>query len=157
MRTLCKTVALSLGLQLVFAASLAAQSATTPADSANAIHVVIRGLRTDNGHVLCALFASAADFPGHGDKAVARAKSVISGNQAQCDFTGIQPGKYAISVIHDENDNGKMDTRIFGIPREGVGASNDAKGRFGPPKFDAAAFDFAGGQLNLVINIGYIG
>jgi len=41
-------------------------------------------------------------------------------------------GKYAVSVFHDENSNGKLDTNFLGIPREGVGASNNAKGHFGP-------------------------
>jgi uncharacterized protein (DUF2141 family) len=33
----------------------------------------------------------------------------------------IKPGKYAIAVIHDENCNGKLDTNMFGIPKEGYG------------------------------------
>jgi uncharacterized protein (DUF2141 family) len=44
----------------------------------------------------------------------------------------------------------------MGIPREGVGASNDAKGHLGPPKFNAAAFRFAGGRLDLKITINYL-
>jgi uncharacterized protein (DUF2141 family) len=44
----------------------------------------------------------------------------------------------------------------MGIPREGVGASNGAKGNLGPPKFDAAAFRFTGGRLNLNIGINYL-
>lgn len=60
---------------------------------------------------------------------------------------------YATSVFHDENSNGELDTNFMGIPREGVGASNGAKGHLGPPKFDAAAFRFAGGRLDLKITI----
>ncbi len=59
-------------------------------------------------------------------------------------------------TFHDENDNGKLDTRIFGIPREGVGASNNATGRFGAPKSDAAAFHFGGGTLVLRITMKYL-
>jgi len=40
--------------------------------------------------------------------------------------------------VHDENSNGKMDTNFIGMPREGVGASNNAKGHMGPLKFRAA-------------------
>jgi uncharacterized protein (DUF2141 family) len=49
-----------------------------------------------------------------------------------------------------------MDTNLMGIPREGVGASNDAKGHFGPPKFAAAAFHFPGHRLDLKIAINYL-
>jgi hypothetical protein len=48
-----------------------------------------------------------------------------------------------------ENSNGKLDTNFVGIPREGVGASNDAKGHFGPPKFDADASRFPGSRSTI--------
>jgi uncharacterized protein (DUF2141 family) len=40
---------------------------------------------------------------------------------ASFEFSDIKPGKYAIAVIHDENCNGKLDTNMFGIPKEGYG------------------------------------
>ena len=52
----------------------------------------------------------------------------------------VMPGRYAAQGTHDENQNGKVDRALFGIPKEGVGFSNDAKIRFSPPKFDEAAF-----------------
>jgi uncharacterized protein (DUF2141 family) len=61
-----------------------------------------------------------------------------------------------VSVFHDENSNSKLDTNFMGIPREGVGASNKAKGHFGPPKFHDASFPFAGGRLDLQITITYL-
>ena len=56
-------------------------------------------------------------------------------------FENIENGIYAISVFHDENDNKKMDTKIFGIPKEPIGTSNDATGFMGPPKFKDAKFN----------------
>lgn len=122
---------------------------------ASLIHVEIVGIRNDKGRVLCSLFSSAADFPKK-DKAIAHAVSDISRGQTICEFAGITPGTYAVSVFHDENSNGMLDTNFMGIPREGVGASNNAKGHFGPPKFEAAAFQFAGGRLELKITITYL-
>ena len=55
-------------------------------------------------------------------------------------LNGIPPGRYAAQGTHDENHNGKVDRALFGIPKEGVGFSNDARIRFSPPKFDDAAF-----------------
>ena len=120
------------------------------------IHVEIDGLRNDKGQVLCALFSSANDFPKRNNKAVAHAKSDISRGHALCEFSGVPSGTYAVSVVHDENSNGKMDTNFMGIPREGVGSSNNAKGRFGPPKFEAAAFHFSGDRKDLKITINYL-
>jgi uncharacterized protein (DUF2141 family) len=95
-------------------------------------------------------------FPRESQKAIAHATSAISDKKAVCEFPGIAVGRYAISAFHDENSNGKLDTNFIGMPREGVGASNDAKGHMGPPKFPAAAFQFAGGRLDLKITITYL-
>lgn len=124
--------------------------------SGDIIRVEIDGFRSDKGQAMCALFSSAKDFPKNGDKAIARAKSGVSHGKAVCEFPGVAPGRYAVSVFHDENSNSKMDTNFMGIPREGVGASNNATGHFGPPKFDAAAFQYAGGKLVLTITIIYL-
>jgi uncharacterized protein (DUF2141 family) len=128
-----------------------------PASAAdNVIHVEIRGLRNGKGQMLCALFASADAFPKKAEKAVARLTAKIAERQAVCDFTGVAPGTYAVSVVHDENSNGKLDTNFIGMPREGVGASNDAKGHMGPPKFGAASFRYEGGRLELKIHVNYL-
>jgi len=120
------------------------------------IHVEVDGLRNDKGQVFCSIYSSAEGFPKNRNKAVAQVSSPISNKQAVCDFSGVTPGTFAISVFHDENSNGKLDTNFMGIPREGVGASNNAKGHLGPPKFDAASFHFVGKRLEMKITINYL-
>ena len=123
---------------------------------ANLIRVEITGLRNDKGQVSCSLYSSASGFPKDYRKAIAGTKSGISQGQAVCEFPGVSSGTYAMAVFHDENSNGKLDTNLIGVPREGVGMSNNAKGHFGPPKFDAAAFHFAGGKIEMKIQITYL-
>jgi uncharacterized protein (DUF2141 family) len=113
----------------------------TQGPATNVIHVEINGLRNDKGQLVCSLYSSADGFPKDAQKAIARTSAAIKDKRGVCEFMGIAPNAtYAISVFHDENSNGKLDTNFMGIPREGVGASNGARGHFGPPKFDAAAF-----------------
>jgi uncharacterized protein (DUF2141 family) len=130
--------------------------AQQPSPPESAIQVEINGLRNDKGLVLCAIFSSPEAFPKRSEGAIAHAKSEISELHATCQFSGLAPGKYAVSVFHDENSNGRLDTNFIGIPREGVGASNNARGHFGPPKFDSAAFQYPGGRLDLKITIAYL-
>ena len=46
-------------------------------------------------------------------------------------FPGIPFGKYAVNAWHDENKNGKFDTRFSVIPLEGYGISNGTRGEDG--------------------------
>lgn len=143
----------------LFAAVLASAEHARPqtqVSQPNIIHVEVVGLHSDKGQVICALYSSREGFPKQSEKALGRVTSAITEKQAVCEFSGIAPGTYAISVFHDENSNGKLDTKFMGIPREGVGASNNAKGHLGPPKFEAAAFSFSGGRLELKITINYL-
>lgn len=117
------------------------------------IHVDIEGLRSDRGEVRCALYNSAKGFPKDPAAAQSQTSTPVSDKHATCDFDHVAPGTYAIAVYHDENSNGKLDTNFLGIPREGVGASNDAKGHMGPPKFHDASFSFTGTSIHLVIHI----
>lgn len=105
------------------------------------LEIKIDGLRNNKGTVYATLFNSTDGFPSDPKKAVKKAGvKVIEGNSII--FKNIPAGTYAVALLHDENDNNKMDTNFIGIPNEGYGASNDAKGTFGPPKFEDAKFDF---------------
>ncbi len=120
------------------------------------IHVEVTGLRSNKGRVSCSLYSSADGFPKKIQNAVAHIVVPISNQKAVCEFPGIAPGTYAVSVYHDENSNGKLDTNFLGIPREGVGAANNAPGHMGPPKFDSAKFQLDGSWLNLEVTINYL-
>lgn len=65
----------------------------------------------------------------------------------------IPHGEYAIKIFHDENGNDELDTRMFGIPKERYGFSNDARGSFGPPEYAAAAFVLDSQKKEITINI----
>lgn len=104
------------------------------------LHVDVLGLRNDHGAVYCELFRSAEGFPKKAEKAVAVVRAEIKDMSAVCEFRSVLPGAYAVAAYHDENGNGRVDTNSFGIPKEGVGASNDAKGSLGPPSFGRAKF-----------------
>jgi uncharacterized protein (DUF2141 family) len=139
---------------ILLAAFLLAPTQQLPAQS-NQIHVQVDGLRSDKGQLMCQVVTSDM-WPSKSDKSVAHTKSDIQHGQAVCDFSGIAPGTYAVSVFHDENSNGKLDRNILGMPKEGVGVSNNAAGHFGPPKFDDMAFHYQGGRLDLKITVRYL-
>ena len=120
------------------------------------IHVKIQNIKNSTGNIACGIFESPEGFP---KKFQVSAKTVImkkiQKTQAQCDFADIPPGTYAITVIHDENMNGELDTNLMGIPTEGYGFSNTSIDEFGAPAFSAARFRYDGQNLNLTIKLKY--
>ena len=102
--------------------------------------VNLKGFKSDKGNVEVALFDQAAAFPTKPEKAIAKQRAPITGGAATVEFRDLKPGTYAVSAYHDANGNGKMDSNFIGIPKEPTGASNDAKGRMGPPSFKDAQF-----------------
>jgi uncharacterized protein (DUF2141 family) len=104
-----------------------------------ALTVRVHGLSSDRGRVAVALFASAEAFPDQ-KRALAGQLARIEKGRATVRFAGVRPGIYAVAVLHDENENAKMDFNFLGMPLEGYGFSNDASAPFGPPSFKAASF-----------------
>jgi uncharacterized protein (DUF2141 family) len=118
--------------------------------------VVMSNFKNDVGQVSVALFNQEEAFPKYPEKALRLVYSTINQGKATVLFDKLPPGEYAVSIYHDENSNKKMDTNFFGIPKEGVGASNNAKGHFGPPKFKDARFTFDGNAQTIQIEIVYL-
>jgi uncharacterized protein (DUF2141 family) len=79
----------------------------------------------------------------------------IDKNSSVCAFRPVPAGTYAVACFHDENGNGKLDTGLFGIPKEGVCASNGATGTLGPPSFNDAKFDAAGTPRDVSVRMKY--
>jgi uncharacterized protein (DUF2141 family) len=120
----------------------------------NAAPVRINGLSNDRGRVAVALFASADAFPDQ-KRALAGQLAKIEKGRAVVRFAGLRPGTYAVAVLHDENQNSKMDFNFLGMPLEGYGFSNDASAPFGPPSFKAAAFELTPRDSFIPVRIRY--
>ncbi|MFC0206298.1 DUF2141 domain-containing protein [Novosphingobium soli] len=112
-------------------------------------------LRSAKGQVLACLTARADSFPDCASDPLARKLTVPASAPLVLDFGRVPAGRYAISLIHDENGNGKLDTSVM-IPREGYGFSNDAPARMGPPRFAHAAFDVGAADVRLAIRMRYL-
>jgi uncharacterized protein (DUF2141 family) len=143
----------SIALSTIIAAAPIVRASTT---SGGEIRVVVRGLRNDEGRVGCSLFNDADGFPRDREKGYREMWTPIRNGSAMCEFDGIPAGTYAVSVLHDENSDGKMDFNWMGMPTKGYGFSNDAKATLLPPSFDTASFGYNGeGTLSIAIDIVY--
>lgn len=120
------------------------------------VSVVVSGLRSDRGMVLACLTSNPALFPDCKKDPEARKLEVRAAHgPVMLDFGKVPPGTYAFALVHDENANGRFDTTLM-IPREGFGFSRDAKVRFGPPRFAAAAFAVGSEPVRQTVRVRYL-
>ena len=133
------------------------QAKVDAADTADSttIEVVVAGIAHHEGRMLLALFASPDGFPDDAGKAQRRLNQAIAADSVVFAIPGVPAGRYAVSILHDENANGKMETDFFGRPNEGYGFSRNARGTMGPPGFDDAAFYASPGMVRIRIDLVY--
>jgi len=111
--------------------------------SAAGFTVEARQLRNDRGVVRALLFRQAAGFPDSPSAAVARSEARAVKGSVTLSFKDVKPGRYAVSILHDEDGDGKAATNFIGIPKEGVGVSGPLGNS--KPVFAKCVIDVAAG------------
>ncbi len=119
------------------------------------VRATVTGLRSAKGQVLACLTRDPRTFPECDKDPDAQRLIVPAAKVLELDFGAVAPGRYALSLIHDENGNGKLDKALI-IPREGFGFSRDAPVRMGPPRFEAAAFTVGPGTTQITVRMRYL-
>ncbi len=89
-----------------------------------ALVVTISDIRNPGGHLLVSVESSAQGWDGDGESVAVARIAAQPGDVVQR-FEDLPPGSYAVQVMHDENDNGKLDSNFIGIPSEGYGFSQN--------------------------------
>ena len=113
--------------------------------------VEVQNVRAQKGAVYFALFKTTDDFPS--GKPSEGKKVNATGSQVQTTFS-VEPGSYAIAIFHDENANGQMDKKMFGIPKEPYGFSNDFRPKMSAPKFKDCEFTVGSTAKTISIKLG---
>jgi uncharacterized protein (DUF2141 family) len=105
------------------------------------LEVTVKNIREPKGTIRVGLFTNKKDFL----KKAAFGKIVKArGGEVTVVLENLPPGDYAVSVIHDENENGELDSNLVGIPKEGFAFGNNAMGSFGPPSFEETRITLRG-------------
>ncbi len=119
-----------------------------------ALTIDVSNIQNDKGQIGCSLYSTEDGFPSKPAKADATMFVKSKKGEASCVFRGVKPGKYAVSVMHDENKDGELETSMVGRPKEWWGVSNNIPPeRFGPPKYQAAVFSYRGGATTIKVRL----
>lgn len=120
--------------------------------SAADLRVQVKGITVATGTVSAALMDSNEAWTGQGRPVGARRSKVTAAGDLELVFADLAPGKYALRLMHDENDNGKLDSNLIGMPTEGYGFSNNPQ-VMRAAHFDEALFEVpaAGATITVVL------
>lgn len=105
------------------------------------VTVTVKGIESASGGIVVSAYNDADKW--FSDEVAARVREQLSdssGASVSLPMT-LEPGEYALTAYHDENDNKKLDANFIGIPKEPSGLSNNHRPRFGPPKYKKAAIE----------------
>ena len=114
--------------------------------------VTVEGVREARGTIRVAVcprenfLQATCPYVGHARAALGDVRVTIA---------DIPPGTYAAQAFHDANDNQVLDRTLLGLPKEGMGFSNDAQFHFGPPAFADAAFSLTAEGGNIAFRLRY--
>jgi uncharacterized protein (DUF2141 family) len=117
----------------------------------NSLQVRITNIEQNEGMIRLALFAQEKGFPGDTEHALRTLSLPAEEPELLVSLEGLPAGSYALAVLHDRNENGRMDTNLLGYPTESYGFSNEAYPLFRAPRFEEAAFQLSHGVSELEI------
>lgn len=119
---------------------------------AGELTITLSGIPKSEGTILIGVLGSEAAFKEKEAPVAAITEQAQAGDMSF--VVSLPPGTYAVQAMHDLNDNGELDTGFMGIPKEPWGFSNNAKGKFGPPKWKDIVFSLDGeGAQTINLNL----
>jgi uncharacterized protein (DUF2141 family) len=118
---------------------------------ASKLTIEITNVRNANGKLWIAMFRP-------GDALWAEKPNIykiitVTSKISQIAEFDLEPGRYALAVYHDLNDNNVLDKNFIGIPKEPYGFGNDFRPRFSAPSFDDCAFDLPAGGRKIFVKL----
>jgi uncharacterized protein (DUF2141 family) len=139
--------------KLAALALAAALPALAAANEPVSLTVTVTGIRNTNGGLIACVFRDRQGFPTCQKSRNAIVQRLpITGSTMTVRFANLPPGSYVASIQHDEDGDGKLKTNFIGIPREGVGISNNPGGI---PSWGRALFRIQGSAA-IAITMRYI-
>ena len=121
--------------------------------SQGSIEVKVTEIRDEKGDIRVGLFKNEDTFL---KKAIEGKVVKASKDGVTVVFENVPEGDYAVSVLHDENGNGEMDSNVVGMPKEGFAFGNNAMGAFGPPSFEKAKVSVKNGRVRQELKMKYM-
>jgi len=123
----------------------------------NGIELTISNIKNKEGLIRIGIFSSEYGYPDKPKYSFSLAKDTMVSGKLILFIPLIKSGSFSISVLDDENENGKMDYLFGIIPEEGFGFSNNPKVTTRKaPSFERTLFKFDKGKMQINVRMVYI-
>lgn len=125
---------------------------------AQTLSVRVEGIRNSRGELGVAVFNDKIGYPLHLEHSYEVKWFPLQQGQTVVDavFDSLPPGEYAVSVVHDENGGRLIERNKQGLPKEGVGFSNNQKVTSKAPPYRNAQFPLSADEnKTIVIHLDY--
>lgn len=123
---------------------IAATLLTISISAQNEVTVVVPNVKQIKGTMMVCLVKEKAEYL----KDCFQGESIkVEGKETTAIFTDVPEGDYAVTLFHDKNSDGKLNTNFIGIPKEPYGFSNNPMALFGPPSYEKCLFEVKGDKM----------
>lgn len=113
----------------------------------NSLTINISNIQNHNSSLFIGIYDNEINFKSKTD-ALDSLIVIPKENTKEVKFTNLVTGEYAVAIFQDLNNNGKLDSGKFNIPKEPVGISNyGTKKVFSPPTYDKAKIKINGDTI----------
>ncbi|MBD3637716.1 MAG: DUF2141 domain-containing protein [Crocinitomicaceae bacterium] len=119
------------------------------------LSVEFTNIRNKNGKLYLFMYNYENQYPDNPYRYYEIDKKNISCNRLLVNVPNLEKGKYAISILDDENENEDMDF-FLGIPTEGYAFSNNAKPFFSLPDFNEILFNLTDNHQQVKLKMRYV-
>lgn len=117
------------------------------------LQLQIENIQEKKGAIKVAIFNSEETFLIDDAVYLINSTPVNQNNSVTIHFSEMPYGTYTAAIFHDVNDNEELDKNIFGVPKEPYGFSNNARSKWGAPKYEAAKFHLNQAELLMKIDV----
>ena len=117
--------------------------------------VEVTGIRNNSGEIYLSLFSGPRGFPDDPGAAIVNRHKAIVDGYCRIEIDNLPYGDYAVSLLHDENLDSRMNSNMLGIPKEGFGFSGNPKTKLGPPEYDDVRFLFLVQEKKISVSLQY--
>lgn len=125
----------------VFAVILGSMARAETGRPGYTLTVVVHGMNSSKGVLGIVIFDKATGWPENVSASFRHTAFPAQPGTQTVQIPDLPSGRYAVALIHDVNENMKLDKNWIGKPQEKWGMSNNPRARFSAPPMEKALFD----------------